>query len=113
MKAADFTLQPERIGLADGRVVRLRRLSALERADYLGNCSDASKAVADKSQRERLVAALTLAGDLIALTLIDEDGQRLFASGAEAAGAMDSGLLEEIGGLAAKLNRIGADDPNA
>ena len=114
LSRADFTLEPATIQLKDGRSIKLRRLSAYERMDYIGACGESGKANADKTQRERLNAATALAGDLVALCLLGDDGQPIFASGDEAARGMDPDIFDEVGEAAAKLNRIGSgNDPNA
>lgn len=105
---------PAEVTLTDGRTVSIRRLSLFERADYLGLCAEASQGAEGKSGKERLRAAMALAGELVALTLVGDDGKQLYADGADVAGELDEELVEEIGKHAATINRLGKlNDPNA
>jgi hypothetical protein len=111
---ADFTLEPAEVVLKDGRTVRLRRLSALDRNAYLGLCAEQAAAVKGKPNGERLRALTIAGGELIARTAIDGAGVPLFANGEDAASSLSEELMDEIGEHAARLNGIGtATDPNA
>lgn len=111
---ADFTLEPAKLRLKDGREVTLRRISALERAEYLGLSKQLGDKYKDGSPQEQLKAVYTAAGALVALTLIDDSGERVFASGEEAASVLSEPLMDELCDLATELNGFGkANRPNA
>ena len=114
LRREDFTLAPAEVVLKDGRVARLRRLSALERAQYLGRCKALGDGAKDGTPEQQLTALFTASGELVAMALIDAEGVPLFTSGADAAGAMSEADLDELCDHIAKLNHIGAaNSPNA
>jgi hypothetical protein len=110
---AELKRPPVEVKLTDGRTVSIRRLAMFERADYLGLCAEKSQEAEGKSGRERLRAAMALAGELVALTLVSDDGKQLYTDGADVASDLDEELVEEIGKHAAAVNRMGKPtDPN-
>ena len=111
---ADFTLEPKRVSLKDGREVVLKRLSALERAEYLGLCKSLAEGAKTGGPVDQLKAVFIAAGSLVSLALIDDTGTRVFQTGEEATSALSEPLMDELCDLISDLNGLRtANDPNA
>lgn len=103
-----FSLKPEPTTLDNGQTVHLRRITGAERLAWLD-------AMAKTGAETTLADALQHECQLLALTLCDEQGDRLFKDDETATVRehIDAVTIDRLAKEAMRLNRLGGEEDDA
>jgi hypothetical protein len=99
---AIFGFAPTSATLANGNVVKVRRLSALDKLDFV-------EYLGSRDGKGDVRASVEINAELLAKALIDDDGKPYFGAASEVIAAMDLADVLSVGKIALDHNAFSAD----
>lgn len=110
-KLSLFSFKPELVKLSNGMTVHLRRLSGMERVEWIERLSGKLE---DAKDKDNLKVALEDSAFLLCLTLCDIEGRRIFSnSDIEQVKQIEAQTFDYLVKESLKLNGLGSEGKEA